>query len=90
MEVLAVTILCVSPIFSVLRWTESLSYTEGQPVLDYGNGICRMVIGSRRHGNDVVLLYKSPDFLHWTLNELPLYEVSGRKGMWEVSRTAGP
>ncbi|MFS8030462.1 putative glycosidase [Helianthus anomalus] len=46
------------------------------------DGKWRIIVGSRREGTGMAFLYRSEDFVNWSMWESPLYEVAG-SGIWE-------
>ena len=53
-----------------------------------GDGRWHVLVGARKEGVDVALVYESSDFLNWTVQEKPMRTAPQRAGMWEV-RGAG-
>nr|GEX31545.1 fructan 6-exohydrolase-like [Tanacetum cinerariifolium] len=46
------------------------------------DGKWRMIVGSQKDKTGIAFLYKSDDFINWTMNDAPLYKVEDT-GIWE-------
>ena len=49
-----------------------------------GDGQWHVLVGARREGVDVALVYESSDFRNWTMQTEPMRTAPQRAGMWEV------
>nr|XP_043609968.1 beta-fructofuranosidase, insoluble isoenzyme CWINV3 [Erigeron canadensis] len=47
------------------------------------DGIWRVVVGGLRNKIGVAILYKSKNFIHWSLHHAPLYSGNENAGIWE-------